>query len=154
LVGLAAKQMEILKEIVPNLSRMAYISSAAFGDTNSPPQAENQRIAASTIGFTWQVFRPAVAKDYDEIFARLAAEHFDAVYISSLPFNVQNASLICQLALRYRLPAVSESSEWAKCGLLLAYGQDYDWSVARASEYVDKILRGAKPRDLPVEQAT
>jgi hypothetical protein len=70
LVGLAAKQMEILKEIVPNLSRMAYISSAAFGDTNSPPQAENQRIAASTIGFTWQVFRPVVAKDYDEIFAR------------------------------------------------------------------------------------
>jgi putative tryptophan/tyrosine transport system substrate-binding protein len=153
-LSLLPKRFELLKEIVPNLRRVAYIGSANFGDTSSPPEVANQKIAASTLGFTWQFFGPAVASDYDEIFARLAAEHFDAAYISTIPFNSQNVSRICQLALRYRIPAVSESSGWAKCGLLLTYGQDVEWTVARAIEYVDKILRGAKPSDLPVEQAT
>jgi putative ABC transport system substrate-binding protein len=153
-LSLLPKRFELLKEIVPNLRRVAYIGSASFGDTRSPPEAENQRIAASALGFTWQFFRPSVVSDYDEIFARLAAEHFDAAYISVIPFNAQNSDLICQLALRYRIPSVSENSEWAKCGLLLSYGQNFSWTVARAIEYVDKILRGAKPSDLPVEQAT
>src|SRR5262249_26202642 len=100
-----------------------------------------------------QVFQTAFANDYDEIFARLAAEHFDAALIPSDPFNVQNGTRICQLALRYRIPAVSQASGWAKCGLLLTYGQDNSWSIARALEYVDKILRGDKPSELPVEQA-
>ena len=94
------------------------------------------------------------ATDYDEIFARLAAEQFDAVYVPGLPFNNTNRTRICQLALRHRIPAVSEYAEWARCGLLLTYSQDASWSVTRGAEYIDKILRGAKPSDLPVEQAT
>jgi len=66
----------------------------------------------------------------------------------------QNAARIIQLALRHRIPVVSEVSEWARGGLLLTYGQDRSWGRARAMDYVDKILRGAKPSDLPVEQAT
>jgi putative ABC transport system substrate-binding protein len=100
------------------------------------------------------LFRPAVASDYDEIFARLAAEQFDAAYLPSTPFHNNNATRICQLALRYRIPAISETSQWAKDGLLLSYAQDVSWSTVRAMDYVDKILRGAKPSDLPVEQAT
>ena len=78
----------------------------------------------------------------------------DAAYIPGIPVNLQNQTRICQLALRHRIPAVSEDTPWARCGLLLSYGQDLLWSVLRAMEYVDKILRGAKPSDLPVEQAT
>jgi putative ABC transport system substrate-binding protein len=156
--GLLPKQIEHLREIVPNLRRVAYIVGAA-GAANSSSEAtkvdeENRQIAASAFGVTWQIFRAAVANDYDEIFARLAAEHFDAVDVQAVPMNVQNATRICQLALRHRIPTVSETAGWAKCGLLLTYGQDFTWSVARAMEYVDKILRGAKPSDLPVEQAT
>ena len=55
---------------------------------------------------------------------------------------------------RHRIQAVGEGASWAKCGLLLTNGQDSTWSVVRAMDYVDKILRGAKPGDLPVEQAT
>jgi putative tryptophan/tyrosine transport system substrate-binding protein len=154
--GLFAKQMELLKEIVPNLRRVAHIQGA---NPPLPPEVikvVNEYISsvASTLGFTWQVFQPAAANDYDEIFARLVAEHFDAAYIPSSPFNLQNRTRIDQLALRYRIPAVSESAGWARVGLLLAYGQDATWSAARGMEYVDKILRGAKPSDLPVEQAT
>jgi len=149
--SLLSKQMELLKEIVPQMRRVAYI-----GDSNLPEVSkvadEYRAIAERTLGFTWQVFRPAVANDYDEIFARLAAEHFDAAYILESPFSIQNAMRIIQLALRYRIPAVSERVEWANAGLLLSYGPF--WSDARASEYVDKILRGAKPSELPVQQAT
>jgi putative ABC transport system substrate-binding protein len=155
--GLLPKQMELLKEIVPNLRRVALITGT-LGAAYSPPEAskigqEEMRIAAGVLGFTWQVFRAAVANDYDEIFVRLAADGFDAVYVPGFPFNSQNQTRICQLALRYRIPAVSESAGWVRAGLLLAYGQDYSWSTVRAMDYVDKILRGAKPSELPVEQA-
>jgi putative tryptophan/tyrosine transport system substrate-binding protein len=150
------KQMELLKEIVPNLRRVAFIDNTP---AYSPPEAlkfgdDDRQSAASTLGFTWQNFQVAVENDYDEIFSRLAAEHFDAVYVIGVPFNVQNRTRICQLALRHRIPAVGESVLWAKCGLLLSYGQDVRWTVVRAMDYVDKILRGAKPSDFPVEQAT
>jgi putative tryptophan/tyrosine transport system substrate-binding protein len=154
---LLPKQMELLKEIVPNLRRVAYvIGRTAY----TPPEVlkiaeEDRQFAASALGFSWEVFPAAVADDYDEIFARLAAERFDAVYVSGgNPFNSQNQTRICQLALRHRIPAVGEYDGWAKCGFLLTYGQDLSWSIARAMDYVDKILRGAKPGDLPVEQAT
>src|SRR5262249_44455327 len=115
---------------------------------------EDLQSTASVLGLTWQLFDAAAASDYDEIFARLAAERFDAVYVPGHPLNIQNQTRICQLTLRYRIPAVSEWDGWAKCGFLLTYGQDMTWTTARAMEYVDKILRGAKPSDLPVEQAT
>jgi putative tryptophan/tyrosine transport system substrate-binding protein len=156
---LLPKQMELLKELVPNLRRVAYITGGPAVVAYTPPEAfrigeEYRRIAADALGFTWQTFSPAVASDYDEIFSRLASEHFDAVYVPGLPFNVQNQTRICELALRHRIPAASEAADWVKCGFLLTYGQDASWSVARGADYVDKILRGARPSDLPVEQAT
>jgi putative ABC transport system substrate-binding protein len=149
--------MELLKEIEPNLRRVAYI--VGVPSAYSPPEGakiaqEDRQIAASALGITWQVFSAAVASDYNEIFARIAAEHFDAAYITGTQLNLQNQTRICKLALRHRIPAVSGSSAWAKDGLLLTYAQDPSWSVARAMDYVDKILRGAKPSDLPVQQAT
>jgi hypothetical protein len=86
--GLMPKQMEILKEFVPNLRRVAYVPGLRVGGpVYLPPEAvkigqEDGQIAASALGFTWQNFRALdVANDYDEIFARLEAEHFDAAYM-------------------------------------------------------------------------
>jgi putative ABC transport system substrate-binding protein len=137
--------MELLKEIVPNLRRVAFVTGnlTAYTPKEITKIANEQfASAASALGLTWQVFQAAAASDYDEIFARLAAEHFDAVYIPSTTFNLNNRPRICQLALRYQIPAVSESSNWAKAGLLLAYGQDFFGAfgvVTRATDYVDKI---------------
>src|SRR5262245_45813123 len=157
---LIAKQMELLKEIVPNLKRVAFVRGVA-GVAGLPlfPEArkigdEDRQLAASALGLTWQVFEATATSDYDEIFARLEAEHFDAVNVPGLPLNIENRARICQLALHHRIPAVSDGASWAKCGLLFSYGQDFTWSMSRAMDYVDKILRGAKPGDLPVEQAT
>jgi len=157
---LIAKQMELLKEIVPNLKRVAFVRGVP-GVAGLPvfPEArkigdEDRQLAASALGLTWQVFEAAAASDYDEIFARLEAENFDAVNVPGLPLNIENRARICQLALHHRIPAVSDGASWAKCGLLFSYGQDFTWSMSLAMDYVDKILRGAKPGDLPVEQAT
>ena len=157
-LGLLPKQMELLKEIVPNLRSVAFITGVMVG-AYTPSEAfkirtEHFIISANTLGLTWQIFTAAVATDYDEIFARLAEEHFDAAYIASNEFNDNNQTRICQLALRHQIPAVSETAAWARDGLLLSYSQDLPWTQARGMEYVDKILRGAKPSELPVEQAT
>jgi putative ABC transport system substrate-binding protein len=155
--GLFSKQVELLKEIVPNMRRVAFISA------NPPPPPEVIKIGtdllsavSNTLGFTREVFRPVVANDYDKIFARLAAEHFDAACILGNPLNnqPQNMARISQLALRHLIPTAGEQAAWARDGVLLSYNQDALWTFARTAEYVDKILRGAKPGDLPVEQAT
>jgi putative ABC transport system substrate-binding protein len=147
------KRIEILKEIVPRLGRLALLAAATDPEVIKGQEA-TITIAASQLGFAWQRFQPVVANDYDEIFARLAAGHFDAAYIVSDPLSSPNIAHIAQLALRHLIPTIGEGASWVEDGLLLGYAQDYRWTLPRASEYVDKILRGAKPGDLPVEQAT
>jgi putative ABC transport system substrate-binding protein len=146
------KRIELLKEIVPHLRRLAIIT-LVFTD----PQAdeileENLTIAARTFGFAWQIFRAVAANDYDEIFARLAAEHFDAAYIGEGVLASPNGARVPELALHHLMPTVAEGAGWAKRGILLSYGQDFYRQLARGAGYVDKILRGAKPSELPVDQ--
>jgi len=143
------KRIELLSEVVPQLRRLAIIGGNRDA-TFIKIIEEGATVAAKRFGFSWQAF---LENNYDEIFARLSAEHFDAAYIASSPSNMQNSARIVELALRHRIPAVGEVSTLAMTGLLLSYGQDLR-TTARASDYVDKILRGAKPSDLPVEQAT
>jgi putative tryptophan/tyrosine transport system substrate-binding protein len=150
------KRIELLKEIVPYLRRLAIIRVAAGDPKITEIIEEDITKAASKLGFTWQHFRPVVASDYDEIFARLAAEHFDAVYVTTDPLSIrtENATRIIHLALRHLIPAVGEVVGLAKEGLLLTYSQDSDRTSARVSEYLNRILLGSKPSDLPVEQGT
>jgi len=122
----------------------------AWRNARLAAEFQHTEFAAGKLGFTWQRFQPIVANDYDEIFAHLAAQHFDAAYIFADPLSILNIARISQLALRHRIPTVGEYPGWAKDGLLLTYGQDLLWTNSRASEYVDKILRGAKPSELPV----
>jgi putative ABC transport system substrate-binding protein len=147
------KQIELLREIVPHLKRVA-----ALGSPNLPPEVskiaqEYVKEMESVLGIDWQLFRSVDGSNYDEIFARIAAEHFDAVHIGADPFTVQHVARFAGPALRHRIPTATGSSVMARDGILLSYAQDSSWSVARASEYVDKILRGAKPSELAVEEA-
>ena len=148
------KRLELLNEIVPHLRRLALVASEFQDSKTAQNFEESVTLAASRLGFAWQRFRPVVASDYDEVFARIATEHFDAALISPDPLTQQNAARIIELALRHRIPTVGTSVSWAKDGLLLSYGQDARWGFVRVAEYIDRILHGAKPSDLPVEQAT
>src|SRR5262249_61641700 len=84
------KRIELLKEIVPHLKQLAIISSVYGDEEGVKITEENLTIAARRLGFAWQHFKAVAANDYNEIFARLAAEHFDAAYITADPFTTQN----------------------------------------------------------------
>jgi putative ABC transport system substrate-binding protein len=148
-----SKRIELLKEIVPHLKRLAIIAAVSDASITKVIE-ENVTSAARTLGFSWQLFQPAADNDYDYIFATLAANRFDAAYIQADPLNlqIQNRVRVAQLALHHLIPAVGERAELAREGLLITYNQDFSRSAAHASEYVDRILRGAKPSELPVEQ--
>ena len=147
------KRIELLSEVVPQLRRLAIIGQ--FSDAKFIKiTEEGATAAAKRFGCSWQRFQAVLENDYDEIFARLATEHFDAAYITSSSSNFQYSARIVELALRHRIPAVGEVPTLAKAGLLLSYGQDLNRSIVHAADYVDKILRGAQPSELPVEQAT
>jgi putative ABC transport system substrate-binding protein len=151
---LVGKRLEFLKQVVPHLRRLALVGSVYFDREVAQTAEDNVTIAASTLGFTWQRFQPVIASDYDEVFTRIATEHFDAAVIQPDPLTQQNATRVIELALRHQIPTAGASGWWAKAGLLLGYGQDLTWTLVRGAEYIDKILHGAKPGDLPVEQAT
>ena len=148
------KRVEILKEAMPQMQRLAII----FTSNADPKVLElleaNANIAAKQFGLSFEIFRPAVRADYEEIFSQLLDKHFDAAYIAPNPLAQQNYLHIVEVALRHRVPTMGDDVLSARVGLLFGYGQDFATAMTRHAEYIDKILRGAKPSDLPVEQAT
>jgi putative ABC transport system substrate-binding protein len=149
------KRVEMLKEVVPQMQRLAIIFTAHNDPEVFKLLETNAAIAAKQFGVSYEIFRPAVPEDYDQIFSHLSDQHFDAAYIQPNALFQQNFKRVIDLALRYRVPTVGDDPFSARNGLLLGYGGDFFPVVlVRYAEYVDKILRGAKPSDLPVEQAT
>jgi ABC-type uncharacterized transport system substrate-binding protein len=143
------KQLQLLKELLPRLSRVAFLHSkeqAAEG-------VETGAAAARELGIK---LLPAehTPSDYNDAFAVIAREHPDALVVSASAVNVANRRLIVEFAAQRRLPAMYATREFVSAGGLISYGVDFADLFRRAAGYVDKILRGTKPADLPVEQPT
>lgn len=151
---LVAKRLGLLKEVVPRLSRLAFVARKGVDPVDLERQSSELNHAADILGFSWQVVYLAAAEDIDGVFGDIAAQGFDAVYIPPGPFTVVNAPRIGEAARKYRLPTVADLDLFARAGTLLTYGVDLNPVIIRGVEYIDKILRGAKPADLPVEQPT
>jgi putative ABC transport system substrate-binding protein len=150
---LVAKRVELLKQIVPRLSRLALIGQKGSDRVEDELMSSQLNHAADVLGFSWQVFNLNRAEDVDKVFADLAAEGFDAAYIAATAVNYQVREQIFDAARQYRVPTIGVGDA-AGPGALLTYGVDTKQIFVRAAEYIDKILRGAKPADLPVEQPT
>jgi putative ABC transport system substrate-binding protein len=151
---LLAKRLELLKQIVPRLSRLAFVARKGVDLVDLERQSSELNHAADVLGFSWQVFSLAGAEDVDKVFANLAAEGFDAAYIAPGPVTYQIRERIGDAARQYRVPTVADQDVFARAGALFSYGVDVNPVFVRAAEYIDKILRGAKPADLPIEQPT
>jgi putative tryptophan/tyrosine transport system substrate-binding protein len=141
------KQLQLLKELLPRLSRVAFLHSkeqVAEGMQNGEP-------AARKLGIT---LLPAehTPTDYTDAFAYIAREQPDALVVSASVVNVANRHLIVEFVAQRRLPAMYATREFINIGGLICYGVDHHDLFRRAAGYVDKILRGANPADLPVEQ--
>jgi putative ABC transport system substrate-binding protein len=148
---LAGKRLELLREVVPTLRRLAIIANVGY-PAAAEEMAEVQAMA-QTVGL--DVVRLGIQHADDILRAFDASKtHVDGLYIVIDPLVFGNRIRINTLALAARLPAVCALKEYTQTGALLSYGPSYPVLFRRTAEYVDKILRGAKPGDIPVEQPT
>jgi putative ABC transport system substrate-binding protein len=147
---LAEKQLQILKELVPKTSRVAVLHNPA--NPGNAPQVRHAQDAARALGVRLQILGARGPSEIDGAFAAMAAEQAGAVIVLVDAILQSNRARIADLAARHRLPAVYGLHEYAEVGGLLAYGPNRLDMFRRAATYVDRILKGAKPGDLPVEQ--
>jgi putative tryptophan/tyrosine transport system substrate-binding protein len=147
---LAGKRLELLKETVPKLSRLAVLGTSTFaGNTQSLRETE---LAAGAFKVQLQDLDVLDPTDIETAFREVSKKRSDAVLV--LPSNVLNSQRkqIVELAVKGRLPAIYYAPEWVEDGGLMSYGVSITDLFRRAATYVDKILKGRKPADLPVEQ--
>jgi len=149
---LAGKRLELLKQLIPRVSRVAFLR-----DSDNRASALNLReaeSAARTLGLTVQGVGVRGPRELDAAFVAMKRARADAVIVGeNTPFFADRRR-IADLAVMHRLPTVAQAKEYAEAGGLVSYGPDYPDQFRRAVTFVDKILKGAKPGDLPIEQPT
>jgi putative ABC transport system substrate-binding protein len=148
---LSGKQLELLKEILPKVSRVAVFGSSVHPGTTQTLK-EMESISAA-FGVQIQYLEIKAPKEIEPAFRATRKAAADAIVVLTSVVTNTNKKPIVELAARNRLPAIYYTSEWAQNGGLLSYGANFPDLFRRAATYVDKILKGAKPGDLPVEQA-
>jgi putative ABC transport system substrate-binding protein len=150
---LGGKRLEILKEAVPELARVAVLYEPAVPSSVRDVK-EVLPAAAHGLNLTIQPWEVRAAEDFDKVFAGINKQRPDGLYLAPSTLIVVNLNRIAAFALRSQLPSVYQSREFVYAGGLMSYSADLADSYRRVAYYVDKILKGAKPADLPVEQPT
>lgn len=146
------KRLELLKEAVPQAARVAVLWNAAH--PGKALELQNTQAAAQALGMTLHAVEVRGPDDFDSAFAAIARERPDALLTFSDALTLNHQRRIVDFAARHRLPLVSESKEFAETGGLMTYGASLPALFRRAAYYVDRLLKGAKPADLPIEQPT
>ena len=152
-VEVAGKRLQLLKEAVPKLARVAVLANQANPSFTALHLAQT-RSAAERLRVVVQPVEVRGPSDLARAFTAMTRGHAEAVVILPDPMFALHRKRIAELALQHRLPSTYDAKGFAEDGGLLAYAPVYDEFFRRAAVYVDKILKGAKPADLPVEQPT
>jgi ABC-type uncharacterized transport system substrate-binding protein len=151
---LGGKRLELLKEAIPKLSRVAVL----YDPANPPSLHEVKELLpadARALKLTIQPWEIRAVDDFEKVFAALNKQRPDGLYVVTAgPVMRPNEKRIAGFALKSRLPSVYDSRGYVEAGGLMSYGADLADSYRRVAIYVDRILKGAKPADLPVEQPT
>ena len=147
---LATKQLQLLKEAVPKISRVALLHRPEI----APAVLTAAEASARRLGLTVRTLKVAEVAELENAFKKARSERAGAIQVLPSPyFNAQRARL-AELAARYRLPAVYEFRNYVEDGGLMSYGPSIDEMFHRTASYVDRILKGAQPGDLPIERPT
>ena len=150
---LGGKRLELLKEAVPKLARVAVLYDPAI-PASVLEVKEVLPVAARALGLTIQPWEVRDADDFEKVFAALNKQRPDGLYVPGAALMSANQKRIVGFALKSRLPSMYINREAVDAGGLMSYGADLADSYRRVAYYVDRILKGAKPADLPVEQPT
>jgi putative ABC transport system substrate-binding protein len=148
---LGGKRLELLKEAVPRAARIAVLYDPT---ATSTAVKQDLVLAARLLGLALRFLEVREAHGFERVFAALSKQRPDGLYVPPGPLMISNEKRIAGFALKNRLPSVYSNNEAVDAGGLMYYGADLAYSYRRAAAFVDKILKGAKPADLPVEQPT
>ena len=149
---LTAKRVEIMREIVPKISRMAMIDN--MGNASVPQQWDEMKRATLVFGIQPQLFDVRKPEDIGPAFDAAITQQADALTVGTDSVFIASRPRVVELAAKHRLPAIYATREFVEAGGLLSYGAHYPDLYRRTASYVDKIFKGAKPGELPVEQPT
>jgi len=149
---LAGKRLELLKEARPSIVRVGFLQN--MGNPVSPPQWEASQAAAKVLGLSAEFFDVRSTNDIASAFAKIASDRFDALSVGIDALTQANAKTIVSLAGEHKVLTAYPAREFVDVGGLLSYGPSYPDLYYRAAGMIDKIFKGAKPGDLPVEQPT
>jgi putative ABC transport system substrate-binding protein len=147
---ISGKQLELLKETVSRLSRVAVL-----GTSTRPGNAQNLKeteLAAGAFGVKLQYLDVLIPKDLETAFRAASKGRVDGVLVLQTPLLTSHRTQVVDLAVKNRLPAIYATAEWVEDGGFMSYAASGTDLFRRSATYVDKILKGAKPADLPVEQ--
>jgi len=149
---LVGKRLEFLKQLIPRVARVAFLRHS--DNRASALNLRDAESAARPLGLVVQSVGVRGPKELDAAFGAMKRERADAVIVLEATAFFPDRQRIADLALMHRLPMAAQAREYAEAGALISYGTDYLDLFRRAAMYVDKILKGAKPADLPIEQPT
>lgn len=149
---LVGKRFDLLRELVPRISRLAALWHVENASSMASMRELENSAAKARVAF--QSFGIREAQELTDAFSAMTRDQIDAVVVLNGPLIYTERKRIADLALRHKLPAIYGYTECVDAGGLAAYGPPYSDLVRRAATYVDKILKGAKPADMPIEQPT
>jgi putative ABC transport system substrate-binding protein len=149
---LGAKRLELLREMIPGISRVAILWNVAYPGKDL--EFRETQVAARALGVTLQSVEVRSVTDLDTAFGAIRSGRPDALITFSEPLTLTHRQRIVDFAMKIRVPMISEIREFADAGGLMTYGSSLPDLGRRAATYVDRILKGARPADLPFEQPT
>jgi putative ABC transport system substrate-binding protein len=149
---LAGKRLEILKETFPKISRVAVLWNPQ--DLSTTEQWKDSQVPASGLRLQLHSIEVSSPEKYESAFRELIKRRTDGIVVTGGALNTAHSQLIADLVKKSRLPAIFDRQEFVMVGGMMSYGPDRSEFYRRAAVFVDKILKGAKPADLPVEQPT
>jgi putative tryptophan/tyrosine transport system substrate-binding protein len=149
---LELKRIEVLKEMVPSATRIAWLTD--MGNPIYPPQWRETQTAMQILGVQPQLLDVRKSEDIAPAFDAASRQHADGLMVGIDALTQKSRKLIAELALKHRIPTIYASKEFVEAGGLMSYGPSYPDLYRRAASYIDKILKGEKPSDLPIEQPT
>jgi ABC-type uncharacterized transport system substrate-binding protein len=149
---IAGKRLQLLKEVVPNLSRVAVLWDPGYPGNRL--QVNEAQAAARTLGVQLHLVEVRSPGQLDGAFAAMASDGAGAAFIAGSEMLIAHRGRIAELAAKRRLPTTCPLREWVEAGCLIGYGTSISEQFRRAAYFVDRILKGTKPADLPVEQPT
>src|SRR5713101_7737568 len=151
-VELAGKRLELLKEAIPRIARIAQLAN--MSSPASVSQWRQIEVAARSLGLEPQLLDVRAPEDLARAFDTAIKQRADALHVANDTLTQTNLRRIVDLSAKHRLPSIFGSRDFVDAGGLMAYGPNFTDLYRRAATYVDKIFKGAKPADLPVEQPT